>query len=306
MTFAIVLGVLSSALFIASANALAPQRRRALLRRLAELETYDPHAPATHGHGSADEWRRAALRLLRRLGSRSDAPRESVRARLLAAGYRHPQMEAIYRGASMAGLALGIVLCLFIATLANASAGGVLLVCVYGALAGWLAPRFYINRRVASRQAELQRALPDALDLLVVCVEAGLGLNNALQRVSQEIGTVSRALAAELQMVTLEIRAGAPRLEALKNLGERTGLDDLRSLVAMLVQTERFGTPVADALRAYADSLRVKRRQRAEEAAAKTTIKLLFPLVFFIFPPLYIVILGPAVLMMIRSMSGVN
>jgi tight adherence protein C len=181
-----------------------------------------------------------------------------------------------------------------------------MLLSVYGALAGWLAPRFYINRRVAARHRELQRALPDALDLLVVCVEAGLGLNNALQRVAQEIGGVSRALAQELLVVNLEIRAGAPRLEALKNLGERTGLDDLRSLVAMLVQTERFGTPVADALRSYADSLRVKRRQRAEEAAAKTTIKLLFPLVFFIFPPLYIVILGPAVLMMIRSMSGVN
>jgi tight adherence protein C len=302
----ILLAIVSTVLFAVSVNALAPQRRRALLRRLAELETYDPHAQTTGRAGAADEWRQATLRLLRKLGSRRDVPRESIRARLLAAGFRHPQMEAIYRGASTAGLVGGIIICLIVGTIAHAGAGGVMLLSVYGALAGWLAPRFYINRRVAARHRELQRALPDALDLLVVCVEAGLGLNNALQRVAQEIGGVSRALAQELLVVNLEIRAGAPRLEALKNLGERTGLDDLRSLVAMLVQTERFGTPVADALRSYADSLRVKRRQRAEEAAAKTTIKLLFPLVFFIFPPLYIVILGPAVLMMIRSMSGVN
>jgi tight adherence protein C len=306
MGFTIFLAVFSTVLLGASINELAPQRRRAILRRLAELETYDPHAPTAARSGPVDEWRRAALRLLRRIGSRKDVPQASTHARLLAAGYRHPQMEAIYRGAATAGLAVGILLCLLIGTIAHASPAGMILLCVYGALAGFLAPRFYINSRVKNRQRELQRALPDALDLLVVCVEAGLGLNNALQRVAHEIGGVSRVLAHELQMVNLEIRAGAPRLEALKNLGERTGLDDLRSLVAMLVQTERFGTPVADALRAYADSLRVKRRQRAEEAAAKTTIKLLFPLVFFIFPPLYIVILGPAVLMMIRSMSGVN
>jgi tight adherence protein C len=304
MGLIILLTLVSTALGAVSFAELTPQRRRVLLRKLAELQAYDPMAPVTQTTGAMEEWRRTALRFLRRLGSRGDSPRESIRSRLLQAGYRHPQMEAIYRGAAMAGIGVGAVLGLLVAMVAHGSAPSVIVITLYGAIVGWLAPRFYVSRRVGARQRDLQRALPDALDLLVVCVEAGLGLNNALQRVSQEIGTVSAALASELQMVNLEIRAGAPRLEALKNLGERTGLDDLRSLAAMLVQTERFGTPVADALRSYADSLRTKRRQRSEEAAAKTTIKLLFPLVLFIFPPLYIVILGPAVLMMIRSMSG--
>ena len=130
----------------------------------------------------------------------------------------------------------------------------------------------------------MQKALPDALDMLVVCVEAGLGLNQALVRVSEEIDRISPVLSEQLALVNLEIRAGTARDEALRNLAERTGLQDISSLVGMLIQTDRFGTSVAHALRVHAETMRTKRRQRAEEAAAKTTIKMIFPLVFCIFP----------------------
>src|SRR6185369_12439875 len=141
-----------------------------------------------------------------------------------------------------------------------------------------------------------RKALPDALDLMVVCVEAGLGLNAALNRVGQEMDLVEPALAEELAMTNREIRAGRARDEALRNLGNRTGVDDLKSLVAMLVQTDRFGTSIADSLRVFADSMRTKRRQRAEELVAKAAIKLIFPLLLCIFPALFIVLMGPALI----------
>jgi tight adherence protein C len=172
------------------------------------------------------------------------------------------------------------------------------------AAAGWIAPGFFVGRRAKSRQREIQRALPDALDLLVVCVEAGLGLNQALMRVSQEIRHVSALIGDELGLVNLEIRAGVPRPDALRNLGSRTGVAELRSLAAMLIQTDRFGTSIAQAMRVHADTLRTKRRQRAEEAAAKTTVKLVFPLVLFIFPAMFVVLLGPAVIQISRVLGN--
>jgi tight adherence protein C len=169
---------------------------------------------------------------------------------------------------------------------------------------GWTAPPFYVRFRVKSRQKQILRALPDALDMMVVCVEAGLALNQALLRVSEEIVNVSPLMGEQLALVNLEIRAGTPREEALRNLGDRTGVPDIRSLVAMLIQTDRFGTSIATALRVHADTLRSKRRQRAEEAAAKTTIKLIFPLVFFVFPAMFVVILGPALIQIVRTLQG--
>jgi tight adherence protein C len=158
--------------------------------------------------------------------------------------------------------------------------------------------------RVRRRQNEMQRALPDALDMLVVSVEAGLGLNQALVRVADEIYRLSPVLSEQMTLVNLEIRAGTAREEALRNLADRTGLADIASLTGMLIQTDRFGTSVAQALRIHADTMRTKRRQRAEEAAAKTTIKLIFPLVFCIFPALFVVILGPAMIQIMQALKG--
>ena len=175
---------------------------------------------------------------------------------------------------------------------------------VWIAALGWTVPPFYVRYRISKRQKEIVRALPDALDMMVVCVEAGLALNQALLRVSEEIVNVSPLMGEQLALVNLEIRAGTAREEALRNLADRTGVADIRALVAMLIQTDRFGTSIATALRVHADTLRSKRRQRAEEAAAKTTIKLIFPLVFFVFPAMFVVILGPALIQIVRTLQG--
>jgi tight adherence protein C len=144
--------------------------------------------------------------------------------------------------------------------------------------------------------------LPDGLDLLVICVEVGLGLDQAILRVAQELRIVHPELSEELQMVNLEMRVGKPRIEALRELARRTGLDDLKSLVNMLIQTERFGTSVAQSLRIHSEELRTRRRQRAEEMSAKTSVKMVGPLIFFIFPALMVVLLGPAAITLIRQL----
>ena len=154
---------------------------------------------------------------------------------------------------------------------------------------------------ISSRQLRLRWGLADALDLLVVSIEAGLGLNAALIRVGEELKSVHPDISEEFELTNLEIRVGRERDEALRNLAERAGIDDLRSLVAMLIQADRFGTSIARAVRVYADSLRTKRRQRAEQAAQKAAVKLLFPLSCFLFPTLFIIILGPAALNLIDT-----
>jgi tight adherence protein C len=170
------------------------------------------------------------------------------------------------------------------------------------ALAGYLLPDMWLTWRVQARQRLLRRALPDGLDLLVICVEAGLGLDQALLRVAQELSVAHPELSDELHLVNLEMRVGKTRLDAMRELARRTGLDDINALVSMLIQTERFGTSVAQSLRVHSDDLRMKRRQRAEQLAAKTSVKMVPALVFFIFPALMVVILGPAIIAIMRQL----
>jgi tight adherence protein C len=169
-----------------------------------------------------------------------------------------------------------------------------------GAL-GFLAPDFWLGHKIAARQVKLRMALPEALDLMVICIEAGLGLDQTIVRVADELALSQPELAEELALVNLEQRAGRPRADALRNLAERTDVSSVRSLVTMLIQTDHFGTSLAEALRVHSDSLRTQRRQMAEEEAAKTTVKLVFPLVFFIFPSLFLVVLGPALITIFES-----
>ena len=171
---------------------------------------------------------------------------------------------------------------------------------ILAGICGWVAPEFWVQSRVRARQKRLRLSLPDAMDLLVICVEVGLGLDQALLKVSDEMRLVHPELSAELQMVNLEMRVGKTRIEALRELGHRTGLDDIKALIAILVQTDRFGTSIVQALRTFSDELRTKRRQRAEEMSAKVSVKMVPPLVFFIFPALMVVVLGPAVLTVLR------
>jgi tight adherence protein C len=167
---------------------------------------------------------------------------------------------------------------------------------------GFFLPRFALKRMIANRQHRITLGLPDALDLTVICVEAGLALDQAMMRVGEDLRHAHPELSDEFHLVNLEMRAGKPRAEALRNLALRTGVPDIRALVATLIQTDRFGTSVAQALRVHSDSLRTERRQRAEEQAAKTTIKMVIPLVLFILPSIMFVSLGPAVIQLIRTL----
>ena len=165
----------------------------------------------------------------------------------------------------------------------------------------YFAPTLWLGRAIQARRRAIQNGLADAIDLMIVCIESGSGIDQALNRVAEELSLPYPDLARELELVSAETRAGKPRIEAFRNFAERTKVDDVRSLVAMLVQTDRFGTSVGQALRTHAETSRTKRRQRAEEKAAKLGVKLLFPLVFCLFPAFYLVVLGPAMIQIFRQ-----
>ena len=216
---------------------------------------------------------------------------------MIRAGYRQPSAILALRGLKIL-LPIALVSAVYFTGLYHSSP---FLILAGALLAGVLLPEMWILWRVSVRQDRLRLALPDALDLLVICVEAGLGIDQAFMRVSQELKVVHPELSDELQLVNLEMRVGKARIEALRELARRTGIDDIKALVAMLAQTERFGTSIAQSLRVHSDDLRTRRRQRAEEMGAKTTVKMVPPLVLFIFPALMVVILGPAVLILLRQ-----
>lgn len=219
-----------------------------------------------------------------------------LQKQLMHAGFRSPEAPIIYRAiqlGSMAGLPLSVAAtCAFLAKPLSSA----LVYIILGFVTGFILPRYFLGRITRNRQRELRWGLADALDLMVVSVEAGLGLNAAMMKVSSELRDVHPPIAIEFELANLEIRVGRERDEALRNLAERTGVDDLRSLIAMLIQTDKFGTSIARGLRVFSDSLRTKRRQRAEQEAQKAAVKLLLPLACFLFPTLFIAILGPAAL----------
>lgn len=279
---------------------------RAVKTRMAELEL--------DGVFSADAAARRARQrsrlneLLEFLGGQVESRSNDwtgLRLRLIQAGYRDARAVPFFLGLRFGASGLFAIYALLLGRAADFDAKTVLLTAGLGLFSGWFLPGFLLSMRVTRRQKELQRTLPDALDLLVICVEAGLGLNQALVRVAQEIRHMSRVMTEELTLTNMAIRAGTPREQALMDLSERTGLPDVRSLSTMVIQTERFGTSIAHSLRIHAESMRTKRRQRAEEAAAKTTIKMIFPLALCIFPALFVVILGPALISMLQSFSQI-
>jgi tight adherence protein C len=218
-----------------------------------------------------------------------------VRLRLVQAGFRSPEALPIFYGIRVS---VAIVAFILLATplLLRPNVG----VGLGGSFLGYVVPGIVLARLAKRRQKRMQLSLADALDLLVVSVEAGLGLDQALMRVSDELATAYPDLSDELKLVNIELRAGRPRTEALRNLGDRTGLEDIISLTTMLVQTDKFGTSVAQSLRVHSETLRTKRRQRAEEAAAKTGVKMVFPLVFCIFPAVWVVTIGPAAIKFVQ------
>lgn len=222
---------------------------------------------------------------------------------LVRAGYRRPEALMALRGAKVI-LPIAFAIIVYVSGLTESNNG--MFVWILALVAGFLVPDMWLSRRVRKRQTILRKALPDALDLLVVCIEAGLGLDQAFMRVSQELRITHPELCGELDLVNAQIRIGRTRIESMRELASRTGVDDIKALVAMLIQTDRFGTSVSQSLRVHADDMRLKRRQRAEEAAAKTPVKMVPPLVFFIFPALFVVILGPAIITIFRQFVGMH
>ena len=230
---------------------------------------------------------------------------ESIKDGLTEAGLRGPNAVTTFLGAKIA-FAVGLPLIFFVIMAAmRQSLGNTFVWSIVFAVIGFYLPTLWLWSKANERKTEVTHALPDALDLLVVCVEAGLGLNAAIVKVSQEITLASPVLSQELRQVNNEMKAGINRIDALRALADRTGVADVKSLVAVLVQTDRLGTSIAASLRAQSDSLRVKRRQRAEEAAHKVAVKLVFPLVLCIFPELLLVLLGPGFISIFRALSKI-
>jgi tight adherence protein C len=216
--------------------------------------------------------------------------------RMAQAGIRRRDAPLLLYGVK---LALAIVLFLVFTAVGTVRENPILLVAL-PLLLGALIPDMLVSRAIRNRKDSLQAALPDALDLAVVCVEAGLGLDQSLVRIGKELAPVYPALSDELNLYSLEVSAGKKRADALRNLGQRTDVDDIKAFVAVLIQTDRFGTSVAQSLRVFADTMRSKRRQRAEEHAAQMNIKMIPPLVFFIFPAIFVVVMGPAIIAIVR------
>jgi len=286
------------------------QRRRAMSER-AMAVVASVGAPAARERPGMAAWLSDAARGLAAKVGEAVKPKEAkeltkTRAALMHAGLRQPKALEIFwgikGGAALVGLIVG-GLVVMTGRLPGRFSLLVMLLCV---AVGFYLPGVLLDMRVKRRQRDVLRGLPDALDLLVVCVEAGMGLDAAMQRVCQELSPKEPVIGGELRLLTLELRAGKSRREALKNMSVRVGLVEMGSLVAMLIQADMFGTSIAQTLRVYADAMRTKRFQRAEELAAKLPVKLLFPLVFFIFPTLLIVILGPAGLSIARMFGGIK
>ncbi|HJY28494.1 MAG TPA: type II secretion system F family protein, partial [Pyrinomonadaceae bacterium] len=228
---------------------------------------------------------------------------KKLQKKLMHAGFRSAEAPIIYRGIQLASMAGFPLLVAGVCALTGRALNDAVIYIIIAFVVGFFLPRFFLNRMIQKRQRLIRWGLADALDLMVVSVEAGLGLNAAMVKVASELRDVHTPVAVEFELANLEIRVGRERDEALRNLAERTGVDDLRSLVAMLIQTDKFGTSIAKGLRVFSDSLRTKRRQRAEQAAQKAAVKLLFPLACFLFPTLFIAILGPAFLNLIDVMG---
>jgi tight adherence protein C len=265
--------------------------------RLTEIaaEPAVPPASKISGIDVASRFTKVFSPLRKMLGLADDG--ETAR-RLAAAGYREPVYVELYYTVRVLGPVVAGLIAAFLVRGSNVFMWFLIL-----AALGYLGPDWWLTSAINRRRDRIRMGLPDALDLLVICMEAGLGMDQALIRIGEELRLSHKDLSDEFLMIRLEQRAGKPRIEAWRNMAERTRLEILRSFVNMLVQTERFGTPLSKSLGYFADSLRTRRRQQAEELAAKTTIKLVFPLVFFIFPSMFIVLLVPALIAIAKSFS---
>ncbi len=286
------------------------RRRFAERVRAAGTERFmDGEGSEIHPSGFLSKAKGKILRVLEGLGhlARKGGEEENpthIRKTFSKAGFRSEKAPMIFFGsklflALLLALLVSLLQFLFLPLMPSAQ---FTLLAVTAAVAGYYLPNLWVRLKIRHRRAKILEGLPDALDLMVVCVEAGIGLDAAIQRVGDEMKLSNKPLSDEFRLMTLELRAGKPRRDALRDLAMRTDLEDVNSLASVLIQTEKFGTSIAQALRVHSDAMRVRRFQRAEEVAAKLPVKLLFPLIFFIFPSLFVAILGPAAIQIIRTL----
>ena len=282
----------ASLLVTAAALALSPNAASTIEQRLGEVTG----TPMSRAEEAA--YGKAVVDTLKRLGNiapRSAKEMSKLKQRLVVAGFRNSEALVVFFG-----IRIGVALAAFALFATPVVRQPNIFMALAVSMVGYVVPGMVLARMAKRRQHRIRLGLPDALDLLVVSVEAGLGLDAAIQRVGHELAFAHPDLCSELRLINLEMRAGTARADALHNLAERTAVDDVQSLVAMLVQTDKFGTSVSQSLRVHSDTVRTKRRQRAEEAAAKTGVKLVFPLVFCIFPSIWVVTIGPAAIAFIE------
>jgi tight adherence protein C len=285
--------VFASLLVTAAALALSTHSSTTIEQRLGEVtggRVGDAEISVSHADQIA-----STLKRIGNLAPKSPNEMGKLQRRLVAAGFRSREALLVFFGVRIL-----VAVAVFLVLASGFVPKATLAMALVGTGVGYMAPVLVLARMAKKRQHRMRLGLADALDLLVVSVEAGLGLDQAIQRVAQELAFAHPDLCDELRLINLELRAGKPRAEALHNLAERTGVDDISSLVVMLVQTDKFGTSVAQSLRVHSETVRTKRRQRAEEAAAKTGVKMVFPLVICIFPAIWIVTIGPAAIKFIQ------
>jgi len=269
----------------------------------ARLETIDPSLALVENSPVTTMAERVA-EPMNRIVPLSAIEAAKLQKQLLQAGYASHEAAMAFRAIQLTLLLAFPILTVTICFVLNLSLRTFVVWAAIGAAVGFYLPRYVLRKIIAGRQQRIRWALADAMDLLVIAVEAGLGLNAALNRVGAELGKTHHDLHHELELVNLEIRVGRAREEALRNLAERTGVDDVRSFVALLIQADRYGSSIAKAVRVFADSLRTQRRQRAEQASQKAALKLLIPLTGFLFPVIILIILAPAALNLIDVFGG--
>jgi len=262
-------------------------------------ETADPQMQ-TQVHPSL-AFRDMVARIGALLPSTGTAPQRTEKI-LVRAGYRHPHALRVLYGARLLGALILPILAAIIVSRLQSTSDTKLLAVAGAAIAGYMAPGWLVGMKAKRRQRRIRRGLPDALDLLVICVESGLGLDQAIMQAAKEMEIAHPDISLELAMVNLELRAGKRRAEALRNLADRTSVEELRKLVAVLIQADRFGTGIAQSLRTHSDYMRVQARQVAEEKAAKVGVKLVFPIFFCILPTLFVVTVGPMAVRIVREM----
>jgi tight adherence protein C len=299
---ALIAGIFSVLTLISSRNSRATERLERLSRPASLAEIEDPRAKKERFQNILE----AAKAMSKPLMPQTELEQSELRMRLAHAGFRSDSAVSVYLGLRLANLLAFTVIALAIFLPQYGLTVAAFKPIALFAGAGFYLPTVILWYLRKKRQEEIFLSLPDALDLLVVCVESGLGLDAALRKVCDEMKDHAKVIAEEFSLANFQLQMGRPRREVLHDLGVRTGVDDVRSLAAILIQADRFGSSIAQALRVQSDSMRTRRKQLAEEKAAKTAVQLIFPLVLFIFPGIFVVLVGPAAISIMKNMMGKN